>query len=79
MIMIASSADFNTPFGYQTNLMVQKPGGYHFGDYPKLGLVISIVGLVLCPALAMALYAPNQCFPGITNATCTGANATRFF
>jgi di/tricarboxylate transporter len=30
MIMIASSADFNTPFGYQTNLMVQKPGGFFF-------------------------------------------------
>jgi Na+/H+ antiporter NhaD/arsenite permease-like protein len=74
MIMIASSADFNTPFGYQTNLMVQKPGGYHFADYPKLGFVISLIGLFLCPAMAMAVYAPGQCFVGITN--CTSANAT---
>ncbi len=28
-IMVGASADFSTPIGYQTNLMVWGPGGYH--------------------------------------------------
>lgn len=42
-VMVAASASFVTPIGYQTNLMVQGPGGYHFGDYVRLGLPLSIL------------------------------------
>ncbi len=46
-IMIAASASFVTPIGYQTNLMVLGPGGYQFTDYIKLGLPLSlIVGVI---------------------------------
>ncbi len=62
MIMIASSADFCTPFGYQTNLMVQKPGGYRFADYPKLGFPITLIGLFLCPGIAVLIWPPS-CVP----------------
>lgn len=48
-VMIAASASFVTPIGYQTNLMVFGPGGYRFIDYVKLGLPLSI--LVACMAL----------------------------
>ena len=41
-IMFAASASFLTPFGYQTNLMVQGPGGYHFSDYFRVGILLSI-------------------------------------
>jgi len=42
-VMIAASASFVTPIGYQTNLMVFGPGGYRFIDYIKLGLPLSLI------------------------------------
>lgn len=52
-IMIAASASFLTPIGYQTNLMVFGPGGYRFGDYARLGLplvfIVAAITLLLVP------------------------------
>jgi len=42
-VMIAASASFITPIGYQTNLMVFGPGGYRFIDYIKLGFPLSLI------------------------------------
>jgi di/tricarboxylate transporter len=52
-IAMAASCGFATPIGYQTNLMVYGPGGYHFSDYLRFGgllnLVIAAVTIALTP------------------------------
>lgn len=46
-VMLAASASFATPIGYQTNLMVMGPGGYRFSDYLRLGVPVTLAtGLV---------------------------------
>jgi di/tricarboxylate transporter len=53
-IMFGASASFLTPVGYQTNLMVQGPGGYHFNDFFKVGLLLSIlVGITVVTAVPL--------------------------
>lgn len=42
-IMVAASAAFATPIGYQTNLMVYGPGGYRFMDYVRFGLPLDLI------------------------------------
>lgn len=50
-VALGASADFSTPIGYQTNLMVQRPGMYSFFDYIKVGLPLNFI----CSAMAMGL------------------------
>ena len=54
-IMVAASASFATPLGYQTNLMVYGPGGYRFADYLRIGLpmnlIIGVVAVFLTPMI----------------------------
>ena len=47
VIAFASSADFLTPFGYQTNLMIYGPGGYKFVDYIKYGIFPTFIYMAM--------------------------------
>ena len=42
-VMIAASASFLTPFGYQTNLMEYGVGGYRVSDYLRFGIPLSLI------------------------------------
>lgn len=46
-VMIASSAGFATPLGYQTHLMVYGTGGYHFKDFLKIGIPMNILVMIV--------------------------------
>jgi len=55
-IMVAASASFATPIGYQTNLMVCGPGGYKFSDFARIGIPLNILYGVMTIAIAPLLY-----------------------
>ncbi|AYD02333.1 SLC13 family permease [Neorhizobium sp. NCHU2750] len=51
-VAIGAGSDFLTPVGHQCNTLVFGPGGYKFSDYPRLGLPLSIIIIVVSiPAL----------------------------
>ena len=56
-VMIAASASFATPIGYQTNMLVYGPGGYRFTDFMKVGIPLNLSMGVLV-SLAIPYFWP---------------------
>ena len=52
-VMMAASAAFATPFGYQTNVLVYQIGGYSYTDFVKIGVPLNLltwlVGVLVIP------------------------------
>lgn len=55
-IMMAGSASFATPVGYQTNLMVMGPGGYRFKDYLVMGIPLTVITCLLSTVLIPMIW-----------------------
>lgn len=51
-VAVAASCAFLTPIGHKNNTIIMGPGGYHFGDYWRMGLPLEILVLgVSVPAI----------------------------
>jgi di/tricarboxylate transporter len=52
-IAVGASCAFLTPIGHQNNALIMGPGGYHFGDYWRVGLPLEII--IICVAIPTLL------------------------
>ena len=55
-VMVAASAAFATPIGYQTNLMVYSIGGYRFSDFLRAGIPLTLLVGAITVALAPIIW-----------------------
>jgi di/tricarboxylate transporter len=54
-IAVGASCAFLTPIGHQNNTLILGPGGFRFGDYWRLGLMLEIIVVaVSIPAILWA-------------------------
>jgi len=56
VLMSASTCAFINPAGFQTNLMVQEPGGYTFADFARVGVPLTLVIGAVVLSLAPLVY-----------------------
>ena len=52
----AAAANFITPHGYQTNLMVFGPGGYKFKDFMRIGLPLTVIYMIVAITVLHTIY-----------------------
>jgi len=56
VVAFASAANFMTPIGYQTNLMIYGPGSYKFKDFFKVGFPLTIIYMIVTIAILKLIY-----------------------
>jgi di/tricarboxylate transporter len=55
-VMVAASASFSTPIGYQTNTLVYGPGGYKFSDFLRVGVPLNASLAFICSAIIPLIW-----------------------
>jgi len=55
--MMAASAAFATPFGYQTNVIVYQMGGYRYMDFVRVGLPLNLITAIVA-IIAIQMFFP---------------------
>ncbi|MGB5469117.1 MAG: SLC13 family permease [Woeseiaceae bacterium] len=55
-VAVAASCAFLTPIGHKNNTLIMGPGGYHFGDYWRMGLPLEILIVVVSVPTIIAVW-----------------------
>ncbi len=55
-VAIGASCAFLTPIGHQCNTLVLGPGGYKFGDYWRMGIIVELIVVVVSIPLILLLW-----------------------
>jgi len=55
-VAVGASCAFLTPIGHQNNALIMGPGGYHFGDYWRMGLPLEIVIVAVALPLLLLVW-----------------------
>jgi di/tricarboxylate transporter len=55
-VTIAASAAYLTPIATPVNMMVMGPAGYRFGDYWRMGLVMTIITFIVAVFLVPVIW-----------------------
>lgn len=56
VVAVGASSAFLTPIGHQSNTLVMGPGGYHFGDYWRMGLPLTLLIALFAVPLIMIVW-----------------------
>ena len=56
IVSFGAAANFITPIGYQTNLMVYGSGGYNFKDFMRIGWPLTVMYMVVSSLVLGAMY-----------------------
>ena len=56
VVAYAAAANFITPIGYQTNLMIYGPGGYKFKDFFKIGTPLTVIYMLVSITILNLIY-----------------------
>ena len=55
-VAVGASCAFLTPIGHQSNTLVMGPGGYHFGDYWRMGLPLEIIIVAVSVPILLSVW-----------------------
>jgi Trk K+ transport system NAD-binding subunit len=55
-LMIAANASYSTPIAASPNMLVFGPGGYHFTDYMRIGIPLTLIVTITGVAAVMLVY-----------------------
>ena len=56
VVAYGATANFMTPIGYQTNMMVYGPGNYKFKDFLRVGIPLTILYFVVTISILSWMY-----------------------
>lgn len=56
LVAYSAAANFMTPIGYQTNMMIYGPGGYKFKDYLKVGTPLTFIYMFVAVITLYSIY-----------------------